>query len=201
MPKRAKAIASAGQVDEETQKAWVPAYGAMITNLMILFMVLWAYTQFRPEQISAKTVPLPDFMLAEEIKEELESVGTVVITRRKMTVTLPSAVLFDPGSDKLRAEALAALGKVAAAIAKSTHPVVVEGHTDDVPIRQSGWRSNYELSAARAFSVIRYFTTAHGIGASRLAARGYGPYHPKVSNDSDENRAQNRRIEIHLWVS
>lgn len=191
----------AGGTGEETKNIWVTAYSDMITNLMILFMILWAYTQFinkpKPE-ISGPAVPAA---IRQEIQKELEDVGTVVVSRRKMTVTLPSAVLFDPGSDQLRPEALESLSRVAAVIAKSENPVVVEGHTDDVPIRQSRWRSNYELSAARAFSVIRYFTTAHAVDPSRLAARGYGPYHPKVANDSDENRAQNRRIEIHLWTS
>src|SRR5688500_15909449 len=117
---------------EDTLNAWVPAYGAMITNLMILFMVLWAYTQFRPEDIANKVPTLPEEMLSKEIKEELEDVGTVVITRRKITVTLPSAVLFDPGSAALRDSALGSLERVAAALQKSTAAVVVEGHTDDV---------------------------------------------------------------------
>lgn len=183
---------------------WITTYGDLMTSLMILFIILWAYTQFLHKKIATPALPQPvaeESPLRNEIKKELEAVGTVVMTHRKVTVTLPSAVLFDSGSADLKAEAEESLGKIAAALSKSTAPIVVEGHTDDVPIQLSRWRSNYELSAARAFSVIQFFTRAQGLPPSRLAARGYGPHRPLALNDSDENRAKNRRIEIHLWTS
>jgi chemotaxis protein MotB len=205
MKRKSKPQASEG-TGAAAQNIWVTTYGDMMTTLMILFMILWAYTQFLHLKIVKPTIPNPaapeqENELRENIKTELETVGTVVLTRRKITVTLPSAVLFDPGSADLKPEATETLKKVGVALAKSTAPIVVEGHTDDTPIRLSRWRSNYELSAARAFSVIRYFTTALNIPADRLAARGYGPYHPAVPNDSEEFRAKNRRIEIQLWAS
>ncbi|HRY30062.1 MAG TPA: flagellar motor protein MotB [Elusimicrobiota bacterium] len=190
---------------EATQNIWVTTYGDMMTNLMILFMVMWTYTQFLHKDIANPAMPMPNAtkqqILRVELKKELQAVGTVLMTKRKVIVTLPSAVLFDPGSEELKATALEPLDRVADALAKSTAPIVVEGHTDDIPITHSHWRSNYELSAARAFSVIRYFTEVKGLPPSRLAARGYGPYRPTVANDSDESRARNRRIEIHLWTS
>jgi chemotaxis protein MotB len=197
-------IRTASGTGDDTMGVWVTSYSSTITNLMILFMVLWAYTQFLQKRLTEPAMPLPNArqqQVSREIRKELEAVGTVVVTRRKITVTLPSAVLFDPGSDVLRDEAVGALDKVATALAKSTAPIIVEGHTDDVPIRQSRWRSNYELSAARAFSVIRFLTTAKQFPPNRLAARGYGPHRPAVPNESEEQRARNRRIEIHLWTS
>lgn len=203
MTRKSKNFAPQG-TGEETQTLWVTTYGDMITNLMILFMILWAYTQFLHKEIAKPAMPQPsgsETTLKTEIKKQLEDVVAVVMTSQKLTVTLPSAVLFDPGSADLKESAQEALGKVAMALSRSTAPIVVEGHTDDTPIRYSDWRSNYELSAARAFSVIRYFTTTQGIPPQRLAARGYGPYRPVEVNDTDEDRAKNRRIEIHLWIS
>ncbi len=76
--------------------------------------------------------------------------------------------------------------------------MVVEGYTCNVPVRGDGkYKSNWELSAARAFSVVRYFTT-QGIKPSELSAIGYGAYRPKYPNDTKENRAMNRRIEINV---
>jgi len=73
----------------------------------------------------------------------------------------------------------------------------IEGHTDDLPIHNSVFPSNWELSSARAISVLRYFIQK-GIEPQRLAAVGYGEYHPLVPNTSPENRARNRRVEIYI---
>jgi chemotaxis protein MotB len=171
----------------------------MMTSLMIFFLILWAYTQFHGP--SSPPTEARDPAIRTQIKEDLGAVGLVDVTARKITVTLPSAVLFDPGRADLKEGAKAPLRAVAQALARSTAPVVVEGHTDDAPIRASRWRSNYELSAARAFSVIQFLTADHGFSAERLSARGYGPNRPAAPNASDEARARNRRIEIHLLES
>ncbi|HSH70991.1 MAG TPA: OmpA family protein, partial [Deferrisomatales bacterium] len=78
---------------------------------------------------------------------------------------------------------------------------LVEGHTDDVPIRgvlAQRFPTNWELSAARALSVVRFLQEVGGVDPARLAAAGYGEYRPAVPNDSAENRARNRRIELKL---
>ena len=75
----------------------------------------------------------------------------------------------------------------------------VDGHTDDVPLSGLGeFVDNWELSQARALSVVRYMVSALGIPPDRLAANGFGQYQPVVSGDSEEARAQNRRIELKL---
>jgi chemotaxis protein MotB len=183
-----------------TQGIWVTTYSDMMTNLMMFFLILWAYTQIM--QAKKRDVPDPpkiDMVLQQQVRHELEAVGAVAVTSRRVTVTLPSAVLFDAGKADLKPEAQDALAKVAHALALSTAPIVVEGHTDDAPIVFSGWRSNYELSAARAFAVIR-FLTAQSLSPDRLSARGYGPHRPVAPNDSEEHKTANRRIEIHLMV-
>ena len=74
--------------------------------------------------------------------------------------------------------------------------VGIEGHTDNVPIKYSGWKSNWELSSARAMSVLHYLIDDHGINPPRLSATGYGEYHPVETNDTAEGRQKNRRVEI-----
>ena len=181
-----------------SQAIWVTVYSDMITGLMVFFLILWASTQMTKPQ----TAPPPkEAQLQLQVKQQLAEVGTVVVTRKKMTVTLPSAVLFDPGRADLKSTAKESLGRVVDALVKSSMPIVVEGHTDDAPIQKSRWHSNYELSAARALSVIQFFTASGRLPPTRLAARGYGPYRPVAPNDGEENRAKNRRIEIHLLVS
>ena len=72
----------------------------------------------------------------------------------------------------------------------------IEGHTDDTPIRNSRFRSNWELSTARATQVIAYLQNDLGLAATRLSAAGYGEFHPRVPNDSPPARAQNRRVDL-----
>ena len=73
--------------------------------------------------------------------------------------------------------------------------VGIEGHTDNRPIKRSGWKSNWELSTARALSVLHYLS-GKSVAESRLAAIGYGEYKPVASNDTKEGRQKNRRVEI-----
>ncbi len=77
---------------------------------------------------------------------------------------------------------------------------MVEGHTDNVPIRNAKYESNWDLSFDRAYSVIKYFIEKVEISPIRIHAIGYGEYRPMMPNDSDENRAANRRIEINIML-
>jgi len=93
------------------------------------------------------------------------------------------------------------LDKLADAIKDSTDTIRVEGHTDDTPISDKlkvKYPSNWELSAARASAVARYFETKHFINPKRLESLGFSMYHPMAPNDSDENKQRNRRVEIVL---
>ena len=78
------------------------------------------------------------------------------------------------------------------------NPIIVEGHTDNVPISSAKYRSNFELSAARAFSVINYFINSEKIAPVRFSTFGYGEYKPVASNETESDRAKNRRIEINI---
>jgi chemotaxis protein MotB len=118
-------------------------------------------------------------------------------TEEKVRLVLKEAVVFDSGSADLKSKATPILSEIASEIAKLSNPVVIEGHTDNVPIHHGRYASNWELSMARAYAVIHFFET-HGIDPSRLAGIGYGEHHPLAENSTPEGRMQNRRIGIEL---
>lgn len=121
----------------------------------------------------------------------------VRIVRGNMVVELPDNVLFDSGRSELRDAGQETLGRVAEVLGRvPNRNFLVAGHTDNVPLgRRSRYESNWELSAARGVAVVRYLAE-HGMSPERLAAAGYADTQPVASNESDEGRAQNRRIEI-----
>ena len=133
--------------------------------------------------------------LAQEIKDKQVTVG---MDERGIVVTFVAEVLFDSGKAKLRQEALPTLEKVATVLTSTVpeQPVGIEGHTDNEPIKHSGWRSNWELSTARATSVLHYLVDERRVTPERVAATGYGEYRPVVSNNGAEGRQKNRRVEI-----
>ena len=113
-----------------------------------------------------------------------------------LIMRLSEHALFDQGSADISAEALPLLDKIGAIISKTAYLIRIEGHTDNLPIHTELFPSNWELSTARAVNVLRYFIKNHNIDPRRLAAEGFGEFHPLVANDSPENRAKNRRVEI-----
>ena len=120
----------------------------------------------------------------------------VRVVRNRMVVELPDNVLFDSGQAQLKPEGETTLTEVGQILATITdRQFQVAGHTDSVPSRR--WASNWELSTARAVSVAR-FLIGLGMSGERLSAAGYSDTQPIDTNDTDEGRAHNRRIEIVL---
>jgi chemotaxis protein MotB len=121
------------------------------------------------------------------------------IARRGLVVRiLTDRVVFDPGQAILKSGAGPVLTGVAHALnIDKTHPIMVEGHTDNVPISGSQFPSNWELSTARASVVVRFLLHT-GIGRYRLGAAGYADLYPVASNSTAIGRSKNRRVEIVL---
>src|SRR5687767_6754677 len=114
----------------------------------------------------------------------------------RMVLTMPVDILFDSGSTKLSNEGRGSLLEVGAALAPITDKrFQVEGHTDDVPIHNERFESNWELAAERALVVVHTLADA-GVSSPQLSAASFGEYQPRVSNAEDTGRAANRRIEI-----
>lgn len=133
--------------------------------------------------------------LSSEIANQDVSVG---FDERGLVVRVLDRVLFDSGKAQLHRQAYPMLDKVARVLDQQLpdQPVAVEGHTDNEPIKQSGWKDNWELSLARARSVLTYLVKDRGVEPTRISAAGYGEYHPVASNDEASGRSMNRRVEI-----
>jgi chemotaxis protein MotB len=117
-------------------------------------------------------------------------------------LTLNGAFLFDSGSAKIKQESLPLIDKVALIIEKYSDRVVeIEGHTDNVPISNSNFRNNNELSSARALAVLEYFVNEKGIDPVKLKSSGRGEYVPVADNSTAEGRARNRRVEVKIYNS
>jgi chemotaxis protein MotB len=128
-------------------------------------------------------------------------VQTVIAQRGLVIRLLTDRVLFDSGQADLKPEATPVLTKVAEILAQErAHQVMVEGHTDPVPIHGSLFPTNWELSTARASRVVRFLISG-GVARRRLSAAGYASLHPIASNATAAGRSRNRRVEIVLLRS
>lgn len=136
-------------------------------------------------------------MLQEELKEEIKS-GDVSVEKenRGIVVTFVAEILFDSGKAKVKTEGLNILKKTASVLKDVDNDISIEGHTDNVPIKYSGWKSNWELSTARALSVLHFLVESEGLNPEKLSATGYGEYKPIASNETSDGRQKNRRVEI-----
>lgn len=134
-------------------------------------------------------------ILSAEIKDK--QVGLQMM-KKGLVITVVGDVLFDSGKAKIRSEAYDILNKIGTVLNENVPGlnVGVEGHTDNQPIKFSGWKSNWELSTARALSVLHYLVDEKGVSPERVSAIGYGEYRPVASNDTQEGRQSNRRVEI-----
>lgn len=128
---------------------------------------------------------------AELASQQLE----LIVDRRGVTLSIPESGAFAVGRDELSDTAQQLVARIAATLAPFPNPVRVEGHTDDVPIHNLRFASNWDLSAARASRVVE-FLIGRGFAAARLSATGYAEFHPRLPNASDAARASNRRIDL-----
>jgi len=112
-------------------------------------------------------------------------------------IAIEENILFAPGKVTLRDEARKTLDAIFSTLEGEYggKDIMVFGHTDDRPIKKSGWADNWQLSTERSLAVVR-FLREHGVGAERLVAAGCGENRPRVANNSEPNRLSNRRVEI-----
>ncbi|MFC1673404.1 flagellar motor protein MotB [Pseudomonadota bacterium] len=132
-------------------------------------------------------------VMADEIAADVMDIiraGNVTVVR------FPDKVSFPSGSGDLKPEFLPVLGKFLTVLEESDGHIIISGHTDDIPISTDQYRSNWDLSAGRATSVAHYILDYTNIDANRITVQGYADSRPLAANDSNENRAKNRRVEI-----
>lgn len=136
-------------------------------------------------------------MLSERLANDIASdLVDVRLDGRGLVISLHEAGAFATGSADLSLAARTLIDTVGAAVRPLDNIVRVEGHTDDIPISTPRYRSNWELSTARATNVVSYLVEETAMPPERFAIAGYGEFRPQVPNDSAENRARNRRVDI-----
>lgn len=124
---------------------------------------------------------------------------TMEIRDGKVYVSMSDKLLFKSGSNTVEPKGVEALKALADVLNKNPDiQILVEGHTDNVPIKTAVYKDNWDLSVARATSITRMLNEKYGVAATRMTASGRGEYFPKASNDTAEGKAKNRRTEIIL---
>jgi len=131
--------------------------------------------------------------LAPEIRKHVVDVKP---RREGLVVSLREIGFYESGSSTLRPSARDAIDRLAAILKPRTESLRVEGHTDNIPIHNLHFDSNWELSTARASDLIKQLIDTYQFTPERLSAAGYAEYHPVASNDTAEGRARNRRVDI-----
>jgi chemotaxis protein MotB len=135
--------------------------------------------------------------LNQELHKEVSSGAIrVQLQSRGLVITLAEKAFFPSGDDAIYPQAYPSIQQVAKIIAQLPNSVRLEGHTDAVPIHTTRFGNNWELSTARSIAVLQLFESRYGLDASRFADAGYAQNLPVASNDTEDGRARNRRVEI-----
>ena len=129
-------------------------------------------------------------------KGKLEKTITIREDERGIILGLNENIFFDLGSGDLKGDSIPVLEELSDILLTVSNHIVIEGHTDNIPIKSSKYGSNWELSTQRAVSVVRFFIEQKGMSPTQFSATGYGEYKPLVDNNTPENRAKNRRVDI-----
>jgi chemotaxis protein MotB len=157
----------------------------------------------KPGAADASAITLADLvpLLTKELQQEIES-GRLALrmTSRGLTISFTQAALFPSGEDEISPDSYPTVEKIVNAINKVPNPIRAEGHTDSIPIHNSRFRSNWELSAARSIALAELFTK-FGVARERLSIAGYADTAPIDNNDTEEGRRKNRRVDIVLLNS
>ncbi|MCH8842176.1 MAG: OmpA family protein [SAR324 cluster bacterium] len=197
---------------EEFTDFWIYSYGDMVTLLLTFFILLFSFCKVDVEKFKSvaesfkPTPPGTPFFLEgkESVLEgvaaavettELSDEVYVTIDERGVVVAFKDSALFEPASARILPRGQKTLDRFARLLYGLPNDVTIEGHTDDQPIKTAQFPSNWELSAARAGSVARFFED-NGVKGQRMEVIGRGPYNPRFANDTPAKRSLNRRVEV-----
>jgi chemotaxis protein MotB len=202
----------------EDNPLWLIVLCDLMTNLMLFFCIMFAMNRQSAEVRAefAKTFAAGGVLEESGGKDDVKEVlppdpaetlkglidegtlrGAVELleTEDSIRVRLKNEILFRSGRAELGPEAAASMKALSELLAQMPNTVVVEGHTDSLPVRSGPFQSNWQLSIARSHAVIAALAGG-GVPAARLVAAGYGEFHPVEDNNTPENRAANRRVEV-----
>jgi chemotaxis protein MotB len=209
---------------KEFGNIWLIIFSDITTNLMLFFLMLFSMTRMTAVEKQMVVAGMESTVVNKSAREQAEmerqaklqreeaaikriqqaaadgslaGKATISVTDRTVKIALNPETFFSIGSAKLNPGTVNVLGSLVGLIESFPNDIIIEGHTDNIPVRGGAYRSNWELSIARAVGVVNFFTDS-GLAPKQLVAAGYGEFHPAYPNDSETNRARNRRIEITL---
>ena len=171
---------------------WLINYADLMTELLCFFIILYALSAVLDKNMVKAAKETKEIMTEEKVG------GKVDITKEGVEITLQEKenepAFFESGSAELNQKIKDVLDKLYPLIKNMENEIVVSGHPDNIPISTAQYQSNWELSTARATSVVRYLMQEKKFPPSRLSAIGYGEFKPLASNDTPEERRKNRRV-------
>jgi len=209
---------------KEIGNIWLIIFSDITTNLMLFFLMLFAMTRMTATDRQLVAAGMESTVVNRAAREQAElerqakkqregeaikrleqavsegrlaGKATISVTDKAVKIALNPESFFSLGSAKLNPGTLSVLGDLVGLIESFPNDIIIEGHTDPTPVRGGAYRSNWELSVARAVGVVNFFIAA-GLNPKQLVAAGYGEFHPAYPNDTEADRARNRRIEITL---
>src|SRR3989344_3749258 len=178
---------------------WLINYADLMTEMVAFFVIMYALGAALNKDVQKAKQEV------EEMMKEQEIAGKVEVTKDGMRITMQEGEeigddhgpFFESGKSELTPRMISILDQLSPKLkelAVKQHDVMVEGHTDNVPIKGGGFPSNWELSTARATVVVRYLIDNTNFPPTMVGATGYGDNRPEAANDSEANRAKNRRV-------
>jgi chemotaxis protein MotB len=170
---------------------WMVNYADLMTELVCFFIILYALSAALNKNIQDAKEKLEEMMKQEQIQ------GEVQVTKEGMFLTLEEqegSPYFESGKADITPAGQEVISKVVPILSKLPNDIVIEGHTDNIPIHNSTFDSNWELSTARATKVVKFLVNEQKLPPQQLSAVGYGEYKPIAANDTPENRTKNRRV-------
>ena len=220
-----KNMSATENLTEPEEEVWLVTYLDMLTLLLVMMVIMVSSAGHLQKKVTESEViansqsgilplnsgVLPDQPLPQSPSsvadnndplsalsvDQLGKDVDVIVNEGSISFRISSEILFSSGQAELSLDGLRVLQKIVSVLSSSQHQISVGGHTDAVPIHSVRFPSNWELSSARAGSVVRYLE-ANGIASGRLRAVGYADTHPLAENASAEGRATNRRVELVL---
>jgi chemotaxis protein MotB len=201
---------------------WVVLYGDLMAVMLVFFVLLFSMSTTDKIKYQGTIKSVQEALLSAEklanleqtdieklieIKEKIDlefndsDMRDYIVTgfeKNGIRIMIKDSVFFRSGGSDLLPTAIPILNSIADAIRGHAYPIIVEGHTDDIPIKTIRFPSNWELSTSRASSVVRFFQNYGNIKSIRLTPLGHADNRPLVANTSNASRSKNRRVEIKI---
>jgi len=191
--------------DAGIRDRWMISYMDVLTILLIFFVAIAAQVRLHPAQqpptaappAAAPVPPADPRHTLTEIRKKLEQYGLDMrVEPRGLVISLPQAILFSSGEDRISANGLPVIAGIADVLRDVPNEITLIGHADAVPIHNRHFLNNWDLATARSLRMLELMSHRYGVPESRLSIASYGNYRPAGPNDTPDGRAHNRRVEV-----